>query len=98
MVPKVLAIVLAVDLHHSGEGLKLVDGVHRRLGDVLGKRQGRGCVAILRHEAAVHLGFRREAFRSFVGDQLLQCGVTAPTGQHGVFAVDLLDQERLQEA
>ena len=23
--------------------------------------------------------------------------MTAPTGQHGVFAVELLDQERLQE-
>ena len=89
---------LAVDLHHPGEGLELIDRVHRRLGGVLGERQGRGDIAILWHKTAVDLGLRREAFRGFVRDQFLQRGVTTPAGQHGIFAVDLLDQERLEQA
>ena len=89
---------LAVDLHHPREGFELVDRVHGGLGDVLGERQSRGDVAVFRHEAAVHLGLRREPLGDLVGDQLLQRGTTSATGQDGVFAVDLLDEERLEQA
>ena len=88
---------LAVDFHHPGEGLELVDGIHRRLGDVLSKRQGRGDIAILWHKTAVHLGLRGEALRRLVGDQLLQRGMAPATGEHGIFAVELLDKERLKQ-
>ena len=88
---------LTVDLHHPRKGLEFVDGVHRRLRDVLGERQGRGDVAVLRDKAAVHLGFRGEPLGGLVSDQVLQRGMTSATGQHCVLAVALLDQERLQE-
>ncbi len=88
---------LAVDLHHPGKSLELIDCVHRRLGDVLGKRQRRGDIAIFRHEAAVHFGLRCEPLGGLVGDQLLQGCMASATSQHGVFAVELLDHERLQE-
>jgi len=89
---------LAVDLHHPGESLELVDCVHRCLGDVLGERQRRGRVTLLRHKAAVDLGFRSEPLGGLVCDQLLQRGMTSATSEDSVFAVKLLDQERLQEA
>ena len=89
---------LAVDLHHPGEGLELVDGIHRRLGDVLGERQRRGHIAILRHEAALDLGLGGEALRGLVRDQLLQRGMAPATGEDSIFAVKLLDQERLEQA
>jgi hypothetical protein len=89
---------LAVDLHHPGEGLELVDGIHRCLGDVLGERQCRGDVAVFRHEAAVHLGLRREPLGGLVGDQLLQRGMASATGQDSIFAVKLLNQKRLEQA
>ena len=89
---------LAVDLHHPRESLELVDCVHRSLGDVLGERQCRGDVAVLRHEAAVHLGLRCEPLGGLVGDQLLQRGMASATGEDSIFAVELLDQERLEQA
>ena len=89
---------LAINLHHPGESLELVNGPHRCLGDVFCKRQGRGNIAVLGHEAALHLGFGREPFGGFVRHQLLQCRAAAPPGKNGVFALDLLNQQRLQQA
>ncbi len=89
---------LAIDLHHPREGLELVNRVHRGLRDVLGERQGRGDVAVVPDETAVHLGFRREPLDGLVRDQLFQRGMAPATGKHGIFAVELLDKERLEQA
>ena len=89
---------LAVDLHHPGEGLEFVDGIHRCLGDVLGERQRRGDVALLRDKAAVDLGFRRESLAGLVSDQLLQGCMAPATGEDSIFAVKLLNQKRLEQA
>ena len=89
---------LAVDLHHPGESLELVDGIHRCLGDVLGERQRRGDVAVVWDKATVDLGFRHEPLGGLVGDQLLQRSMASATGEDSIFAVKLLDQERLEQA
>ena len=89
---------LPVDLHHPCEGLEFVDRVHRRLGDVLGQRQGRGDVAIVRDEAAVDLCLVGKALGGLVGGQLLQRRVAPPAGKHAELAIDLLHEERLEQA
>jgi len=89
---------LAVDLHHPRESLELVNGVHRRLGNVLGERQRRGDVAVVWDKATVDLGFRRESLAGLVSDQLLQGCMAPATGEDSIFAVELLDQKRLEQA
>ena len=89
---------LPVDLHHPGEGLELVDRVHRRLGDVFGERERGGHIAIIRDQAAVDLRAVGEALGTLVRDELDERRMAPATGEHPELAIDLLDEQRLQEA
>ena len=89
---------LAVDLHHPRESLKLVDGTHRRLGNVLGERQRGGNVAIVRDQAAVDLGAAGDPLGRLVRDQFHEGRMTPAACEDAELSIDLLNEQRLEEA
>jgi len=89
---------LSVDFHHAREGLKLVDGVHRGLRDVFCERQRCGHVAVVGDQAAFDLGFVGETLGGLVRNEFDQGGAAATTSQHAELAIDLLHQQRLDNA